>query len=121
MEKKNKQFFRTVAGKTVLFITINIAMIVTFLCVVAAAVCIQEDLYGKSESEYLLERSQSEIAYNIHSQAERLLSSDNFSGSSISIQLVNTDGDVIASTPDFAKVREAAGKTGEYVNTVLYS
>ena len=121
MEKKKSQFFRTVAGKTVLFITINIAMIVTFLCVAAAAVCIQEDLYGKSETEYLLERSQSEIAYNIHSQAERLMSSNNFSSSSISIQLVNTDGDVIASTPDFAKVREAAGKTGEYVNTVLYS
>ena len=121
MEKKNKQFFRTVAGKAVLFLVINIAMLVTFLCVTAAAVCVQEDLYGRSETQYILERSQSEIEYSIMSSANQLLGNGNFSDTSISLQLVDQDGKVIATTPDFSKVKEAAGKSGEYVNTILYS
>ena len=79
MEKRNKQFFRTVAGKAVLFLVINIAMLVTFLCVTAAAVCVQEDLYGRSETQYILERSQSEIEYSIMSSANQLLGNGNLS------------------------------------------
>lgn len=120
-EKKKSQFFRTVAGKTVLFIAINISFLMTFLCVTAAAVCVQEDLYTKTEAQYLLERSQSQIDYSVMSDAEQLLGSGRFTDTSISIQLVDQDGKVIASTPDFTKVKDAAGKSGEYVNTVLYS
>ena len=87
-EKKKSQFFRTVAGKTVLFIAINISFLMTFLCVTAAAVCVQEDLYTKTEAQYLLERSQSQIDYSVMSDAEQLLGSGRFTDTSISIQLV---------------------------------
>ena len=52
MENKKKQFLRTVPGKFLLFLIINILVIVTFGCVCASAVCIQEDLYDITEEEF---------------------------------------------------------------------
>ena len=123
MEKKKMQFFRTVAGKTILFIIINITLLLAFLCTAGAFVCASEDLYSKSASQYFLERSESNIGYSVHNDAQMLLSSDSeqFTDSSISLRIVDTDGKVLASTSDFTKVKEAAGKPGEYEYTVLYT
>ena len=121
MEKKKMQFFRTVAGKTLLFIVINLALLMTFLCAAGAFACLSEDLYTKTESQYFLERSQSNIDYNVHADAEMLLRSEQFSDSTISLRIVDAEGKVIASTSDFTKVKEAAGTPGKYENTVLYA
>ena len=121
MEKKKTQFFRTVAGKTVLFIVINLAMLMTFLCAAAAFACLSEDLYNKTEAQYFLERSQSNIDYSVHSDAEMLLRSEQFYDSTISLRIVDAEGKVIASTSDFTKVKEAAGTSGAYENTALYT
>lgn len=123
MEKKKLQFFRTVAGKTILFIIINITLLLAFLCTAGAFACVSEDLYSKDASQYFLERSESNIGYSVHNDAQMLLSSDSeqFTDSSISLRIVDTDGKVLASTSDFTKVKEAAGKPGKYENTVLYT
>ena len=51
MEKKNKQFFRTVTGKFLLFLIINIMLIISFGCVCASVACVQEELYGITEED----------------------------------------------------------------------
>jgi signal transduction histidine kinase len=121
MEKKKTQFFRTVAGKTVLFIVINITLLMAFLCAAGAFACLSEDLYNKTESQYFLDRSLSNIDYSVHSDAESLLRSEHFSDSTISLRIVDTEGKVIASTSDFTTVKESAGTPGKYENTTLYT
>ena len=76
MEKKKLQFFRTVAGKTILFIIINITLLLAFLCTAGAFACVSEDLYSKSASQYFLGRSESNIAYSVNFTAQTLLSGD---------------------------------------------
>ena len=49
MEKKEKQFFRTIPGKTLLFLVINLLAIIFFGCICASVACIQEDLYNITE------------------------------------------------------------------------
>ena len=121
MEKKKIQLFRTVAGKSLLFLIINITIFAVFLCVCGAAVCFSEDLYDRSEADYVRSRSETDICYYAIHDANVLLESSHPANDSIPLRILDESGKVIASTPDFSGVKAAAGKPGEYENTVLYT
>ena len=121
MEKSKKQFFRTVAGKFVLFLIINITLLISFACVFIAVGCIEEDLYGISEDEFYLNKSNASVYYNVMAETENLIGIDHYSVDALSIKVTDKDGTFIASTPDFKEVQSAAGKTGKYENMNLYT
>ena len=121
MEKKNNQFLRTVPGKFLLFLIINILVIVTFGCVCASAVCIQEDLYDITEEEFYRKNDDSIIYYTAMDETENLLGIDNYHVDSLSIEVKDKDGNLIASTRDYKAVSAAAGKPGEFENYKLYT
>ena len=98
MEKKN-QFLRTVPGKFLLFLIINILVIVTLGCVCASAVCIQEDLYDITEEEFYQKNDESFIYYTAMSETENLLGIQNYHVENISIEVKDKDGNVIVTTP----------------------
>ena len=121
MEKSKKQFFRTVAGKFVLFLIINITILAVFLCICGAVVCIKEDLYGKTEADYVKARCESDICYYVNNDARELVSTNNPANDSIPLRIVDGSGKVITSTPNFDRVKAEAGKPGEFEKTVLYT
>ena len=61
MEKKKSHFLRTVAGKTLLFVVINLSLIIGFLCVASGVAAVYEDIYGKTEDEYYALREEQSI------------------------------------------------------------
>ncbi|MCR4704009.1 MAG: HAMP domain-containing histidine kinase [Saccharofermentans sp.] len=121
MEKKKNQFFRTIAGKSVLFLLINIALFAVFLCTCTAFVCINEDLYGRTEAQYVRDRSESDLYYYVLNDANSLMNGNRSSKDIIPLRITDKSGKVLASTPDFDDVAKAAGTQGEYENAVLYS
>lgn len=121
MENKKNQFLRTVPGKFLLFLIINILVIVTFGCVCASAVCIQEDLYDITEEEFYQKNDESFIYYTAMSETENLLGIQNYHVENISIEVKDKDGKLITSTRDYKDVSEAAGKPGEFENYKLYT
>lgn len=121
MEKKNKQFFRTVAGKSLLFLTINILMIAVLACACAAVACYQEDLYSISEEEFYSNKCEDRIRYEVLSNTENLLGIDHFSVENLSLKVTDEDGNYIASTRDFDEAKASAGKAGKYENVRLYT
>lgn len=121
MEKKKKQFLRTIPGKALLFFAINLLVIITFGCVCSAVVCIQEDLYNVTEEEFYQVKDESNIYYDVMDETEYLIGIDNFQVNNMSIEVTDKDGKVIAATYDFNDVAEAAGKSGEFENYKLYT
>lgn len=121
MEKKKKQFLRTIPGKALLFFAINLLVIITFGCVCSAVVCIQEDLYNITEEEFYQVKDESNIYYDVMDETEYLIGIDNFQVNNMSIEVTDKDGKVIAATYDFNDVAEAAGKSGEFENYKLYT
>lgn len=119
--KENKQFFRTVAGKSLLFLTINILMIAVLACACAAVACYQEDLYSISEEEFYSNKSEDRIRYEVISSTENLLGIDHFSVENLSLKVTDEDGNYIASTRDFDEAKASAGKAGKYENVRLYT
>ncbi|MBQ5768261.1 MAG: HAMP domain-containing histidine kinase, partial [Clostridiales bacterium] len=121
MEKKKKQFLRTIPGKALLFFAINLLVIITFGCVCSAVVCIQEDLYNVTEEEFYQVKDESNIYYDVMDETEYLIGIDNFQVNNMSIEVTDKDGKVIAATHDFNDVAAAAGKSGEFENYKLYT
>lgn len=121
MEKKKKQFLRTIPGKALLFFAINLLVIITFGCVCSAVVCIQEDLYNVTEEEFYQVKDESNIYYDVMDETEYLIGIDNFQVNNMSIEVTDKDGKVIAATYDFNDVAAAAGKSGEFENYKLYT
>ena len=121
MEKKKKQFLRTIPGKALLFFAINLLVIITFGCVCSVVVCIQEDLYNVTEEEFYQVKDESNIYYDVMDETEYLIGIDNFQVNNMSIEVTDKDGKVIAATYDFNDVAAAAGKSGEFENYKLYT
>lgn len=121
MEKTKKQFLRTIPGKSLLFIAINLLVIITFGCVCSAVVCIQEDLYNITEEEFYQTKDESNVYYDVIDETEYLIGIDNFQVHNMSIEVTDKDGKVIAATYDFDDVAQAAGKSGEFENYKLYT
>ena len=121
MEKKKKQFLRTIPSKALLFFAINLLVIITFGCVCSAVVCIQEDLYNVTEEEFYQVKDESNIYYDVMDETEYLIGIDNFQVNNMSIEVTDKDGKVIAATYDFNDVAAAAGKSGEFENYKLYT
>lgn len=121
MEKKKKQFLRTIPGKSLLFLVINLLVIITFGCVCSAVVCIQEDLYNMTEEEFYQVKDESNIYYDVMDETEYFLGIDNFQVHNMSIEVTDKDGKIIAATYDFDDVAQAAGKSGEFENYKLYT
>jgi len=121
MEKKKFQFFRTIAGKALLFLTINLALLITFLCVCASAVCFEEDLYGRTESEFYLEKSEANIYYNTMSNARLLINKERLQADLISFEIRDESGKTIAATNDFNDAKTYSGKAGKYLNYILHN
>lgn len=121
MEKNKKQFIRTVPGKALLFLMINILMIAVLACTCVAAVCIQEDFYGISEKEFYENKSEDYLDYKVIENSEYLIGVDHYAVEDMSIMITDKDGKYIASTRDFDEAKASAGKSGEYENAVLYT
>ena len=121
MEKKSKQFLRTIPGKTLLFLIINILLIIAFGCVCASVACIQEDLYNITEEEFYQTKDDSNVYYDVMDETEYLIGTDNFHVNNMSIRVTGKDGKLIAATNDFDDVAAAAGKSGEFQNYKLYT
>ncbi len=121
MEKKSKQFLRTIPGKFLLFLIINILGMTAFGCVCASAVCIQEDFYDITEEEYYQTKDDSFIYYNAIAETENLVGINNYHVENMSIEVKDEDGKLIASTRDYKDVSAAAGKSGEFANYKLYT
>lgn len=121
MEKKSKQFLRTIPGKFLLFLIINILGMTAFGCVCASAVCIQEDFYDITEEEYYQTKDDSFIYYNAIAETENLVGINNYHVENMSIEVKDEDGKLIASTRDYKDVSVAAGKSGEFANYKLYT
>ncbi|MBR3341560.1 MAG: HAMP domain-containing histidine kinase [Clostridiales bacterium] len=121
MEKKKKQFFRTIPGKTLLFLVINLLAIIFFGCICASVACIQEDLYNITEEEFYQTKDDSNVYYDVIDQTEYLIGIDNYHVDNMSIRVTGKDGKLIASTRDFDDVSQAAGKSGEFQNYKLYT
>ena len=121
MEKKSKQFLRTIPGKTLLFLIINILLIIAFGCVCASVACIQEDLYNITEEEFYQTKDDSNVYYDVMDETEYLIGTENFHVNNMSIRVTGKDGKLIAATNDFDDVAAAAGKSGEFQNYKLYT
>ena len=101
MEKNKKQFIRTVPGKALLFLMINILMIAVLACTCVAAACIQEDFYGISEKEFYENKSEDYLDYKVIENSEYLIGVDHYAVEDMSIMITDKDGKYIASTRDF--------------------
>lgn len=121
MEKKSKQFLRTIPGKFLLFLIINILGMTAFGCVCASAVCIQEDFYDITEEEYYQTKDDSFIYYNAIAETENLVGINNYHVENMSIEVKDEDGKLIASSRDYKDVSVAAGKSGEFANYKFYT
>lgn len=121
MEKTRKQFFRTVPGKTLLFLIINILVIITFGCVCTSVVCMQEDLYDMTEEEFYQDKDDSYVYNAVMDQTENLIGIDHYHVEDISIKVTDKSGKYIASTSDFDEVSSSAGKSGKYADYKLYT
>ncbi|MCR5383962.1 MAG: sensor histidine kinase [Saccharofermentans sp.] len=121
MEKKKKQFLRTVPGKSLLFLIINLMLIIALACVCASAACIQEDLYGISEEEFFQNKSDDSVYYNVMNSTQNLIGIDHYSVDNLSIEVRDNDGNFIASTPDFNEAKASAGASGKYEKYKLYT
>ena len=121
MEKKKVQFFRTIAGKAVLFLIINIAIFADFLCACAAFVCIEEDLYSRTEAEYIHDRNEDDIFYFVYDDARALLDGHNASYDYVKLRVLDDSDKVLASSSDFDIVKSSAGTQGKYENFVFYT
>ena len=86
MEKKSKQFLRTIPGKTLLFLVINILLIIAFGCVCASVACIQEDLYNMTEEEFYQTKDDSNVYYDVMDQTEYLIGIDKYHVDNMSIK-----------------------------------
>ena len=121
MEKKKKKFLRTVAGKSLLFLMINILLIVSFACVCAAVTCIQEDLYNITEEEFYQQKDEATIYYNVMSSTENLMSIKRYSFENLSLEVTDANGKIISATADFNDAEASAGQSGKYEHSDLYS
>ena len=121
MEKKNKQFFRTVTGKFLLFLIINIMLIISFGCVCASVACVQEDLYGITEEEFYQRKSDDSVYYNVMNNTENLMYIKRYSVDNLSIQVTDVSGNLIVTTTDFNDAMASAGLPGKYENSELYT
>jgi signal transduction histidine kinase len=121
MEKKKSQFLRTVAGKTVLFIVINLSLIIGFLCVASGVAAVYEDIYGKTEDEYYAQREEQSIQQLAVLDAYRLVTNQYNGIELMPLKITAPDGTLIAATPDFDLASESAGVSGKYQNYTLYT
>ena len=121
MEKKTKYFWRTVAGKSLLFLLINILLLVSFACVCAAVTCIQEDLYNITEEEFYQHKSEATIYYNVMSSTENLMSIKRYSFENLSLEVTDANGKIISATADFNDAEATAGQSGKYEHSDLYT
>ena len=122
MEKNKKQFIRTVPGKALLFLIINILMIAVLACTCAAAACIQEDFYGISEEEFYKYKSEDYLEYKVMENSNYLIGIDHYAVEGMNIMITDKDGKYIASTRDFDEAKAFAEKHGikldKFKNTV---
>ena len=122
MEKKDRHFFRTVAGKSLLFLIINITLITAFICCCVIVCCFQENLYGLTEEQFYQEKSDATVYYNVMTNAERLIRDENYYViDELSIEVKDKEGNLIAATSDFAEAETSAGQPGKYENSILYT
>ena len=89
MEKNKKQFIRTVPGKALLFLMINILMIAVLACTCAAAACIQEDLYGISEEEFYKYKSEDYLEYKVMENSNYLIGIDHYAVEGMNIMITD--------------------------------
>ncbi len=121
MEKKNKQFFRTVAGKSLLFLIINLMLIVSFACVCAAFACIQEDFYRITEEEFYQNKSDATVYDNVMSDTENLIFFKHYSVDNLSLEVTDINGNQIVASADFNDAKTSAGQPGKYEDSELYT
>ena len=121
MEKKKSHFLRTVAGKTLLFVVINLSLIIGFLCVAAGVAAVYEDIYGKTETEYYAQREEQSIEQLAVLDAYRLVTNQYNGIELIPMKITDLEGQLIAATPDFDIASESAGVSGKYQNYSLHT
>ena len=121
MEKKKSHFLRTVAGKTLLFVVINLSLIIGFLCVAAGVAAVYEDIYGKTENEYYAQREEQSIEQLAVLDAYRLVTNQYNGIELMPMKITDLEGQLIAATPDFDIASESAGVSGKYQNYSLHT
>lgn len=121
MEKKKKHFWRTVAGKTILFIVINISLFSLTMSVLASVFAISQDLYDITEQEYYEQVGENNLIDLAICNAEMILTSKNNRFDSMSLQIEDDKGQVLGASYDFDEVSSSVGKSGEYQDAELFT
>ncbi len=99
--KKKSGFFRTLAGKTVLFITINLSLILLCASVLGFAFALAEDIYHTTPEQYKTKLSERNIEYQAKSLADSVMSPYGSYYSYIPIKIQNDKGIVLYRSPTF--------------------
>lgn len=116
---EQKKFFRTVAGKTILFIAINLFVIISILSIGIAVISVTEDLYATTESEFLSAKCEDDIRINAISDANTYLSGKYNRNGYLPLLVTDSTGKVWGASPEFDQAGKSAGKPGPYENYEL--
>jgi len=108
MEKKKNQFWRTVAGKTLLFIALNLTVILLICSIGCVAGSISCDLYTRSVDEFIKETAEERIRYNSVTYASALLLSREENFTPVNVKIVDDQGNVLAQSRTFSDAEAKA-------------
>ena len=112
MTSSKRNFFRTIAGKTVLYILFTICAAVLVLSGAVGAFAWEGELYTKPLGDYLESQAEYNIHFAAYAEANNLILSNTDTG--IIAMSINEDGEVIAKTSDYEDVSGRSGKPGVY-------
>ena len=101
MDRKNKSFWRTVAGKALLFLAINLCIAAAFMCVVVAGACVSENFYERTDEEYYEESDKATLDSCVMQNANLMLGGYGESVEGIEMQITDGSGEVLASTAGY--------------------
>jgi len=103
-----KRFFRTVAGKTTLFIAFSLCFCIIIACVLGVAYILDENLYETSEDAYL-DNLQNDIVYNHafnFALSHLLYNEEYYLDSNIGAIIYDENGQVVASSNNAEWMKE---------------
>ena len=114
MEEKTKKksgFLRTVAGKTLLFIVINLSGILLGLSILGFAFSVSTDLYHRTPEEYMREQGEYNMRYSVIGYADSLITNPYFY-TSVAFQVVDKYNYPILESQAYTTLVEESEKTG---------
>lgn len=114
MEEKTKKksgFLRTVAGKTLLFIVINLSGILLCLSILGFAFSVSTDLYHRTPEEYMTEQGEYNMRYSVIGYADSLITDPYFS-TSVPFQVVDKFNYSLLESQAYTTLAEESKKNG---------